>query len=82
MAKLRELFKIDSSYTDDQARTIAGVRYELAVKSLTDAQYVFADDVSVELISQTADGQYQGYPPAPPPPGCITPNMPPMCWGG
>ena len=60
MAKLRELFKIDSSYTDDQARTIAGVRYELAVKSLTDAQYVFADDVSVELISQTADGQYQG----------------------
>ena len=60
MAKLRDLFKIDSSYTDDQARTIAGVRYELAVKSLTDAQYVFADDVSVELISQTADGQYQG----------------------
>lgn len=60
MAKLRELFKIDSSYTNDQARTIAGVRYELAVKSLTDAQYVFADDVSVELISQTADGQYQG----------------------
>ena len=56
MAKLRQLFNIDDSYTEDQARTIAGVRYELAVKSLTDAQYVFADDVSVELISQTADG--------------------------
>ena len=50
----------DSSYTEDQARTIAGVRYELSIKSLTDAQYVFADDVSVELISQTADGQYRG----------------------
>lgn len=60
MAKLRQLFNIDDSYTEDQARTIAGVRYELTIKSLTDAQYVFADDVSVELISQTADGQYRG----------------------
>lgn len=60
MAKLRQLFNIDGSYTEDQARTIAGVRYELSIKSLTDAQYVFADDVSVELISQTADGQYRG----------------------
>ena len=60
MAKLRQLFNIDDSYTEDQARTIAGVRYELSIKSLTDAQYVFADDVSVELISQTADGQYRG----------------------
>lgn len=60
MAKLRQLFNIDDSYTEDQARTIAGVRYELSIKSLTDARYVFADDVSVELISQTADGQYRG----------------------
>ena len=73
MAKLRELFKIDSSYTDDQARTIAGVRYELAVKSLTDAQ-------SSSARRQTAS--IRGYPPAPPPPGCITPSTPPMCWGG
>lgn len=60
MAKLRELFSIDDSYTGQQARTVVGVRYELAVKALMGTDYVFADDVSVELISQTADGGYRG----------------------
>lgn len=56
LALLRTLFRIDESYTDAQARLIAGVRYELADRS----SYVFAADVSVDLISQIIDGHYQG----------------------
>ena len=57
LAKLREIYKIDDSYTDQQVRWIAGVRYS------TEAQgnsYVFAEDVAVELISQVVDGHFQG----------------------
>ena len=53
---LRELFSIDSRYTDAQARLIAGVRYELYSRT----SYVFADDASVELLSQVADGHFAG----------------------
>ncbi len=51
---------INDSYTPQQARLIAGVRYELAIHDLLDSNYIFADDVSVELLSQVADGRYQG----------------------
>ena len=39
---------------------IAGVRYELAVADLLGSDYVLADDISVELISQVVDGRYLG----------------------
>ena len=53
---LRQLFAIDESYSDDQARAIAGVRYELYSRS----SYVFAEDVSVALLSQVADARLEG----------------------
>ena len=56
LGELRTLFHIDSSYTEAQARLIAGVRYELRSRS----SYVFAEDVSTELISQITDGDFPG----------------------
>lgn len=53
---LRTLFAIDTQYSDAAARAIAGVRYELYSRS----SYVFAEDVSVELLSQAADGRFAG----------------------
>ena len=53
---LRQLFAIDPTYPDSAAREIAGVRYELYSRT----SYVFAEDVSVELLSQVADGQFAG----------------------
>ena len=57
---LRKNYEIDDTYTDAQARLIAGVRYELSVHGLLDSKYVFASDVTVELISQVVDGHYEG----------------------
>ena len=57
LAKLREIYKIDDSYTDQQARWIAGVRYSTETQGNS---YVFAEDVAVELISQVVDGHFQG----------------------
>ena len=56
MDTLREMYHIDSSYSAVQARLIAGVRYELTGRD----SYVFAEDVSTELISQITDGNFAG----------------------
>ena len=56
LGELRTLFQIDDSYTEAQARLIAGVRYELAGRN----SYVFAEDVSTQLISQITDGSFPG----------------------
>ena len=56
LENLRTLFGINDSYTRSQARLIAGVRYELASRE----SYVFAEDVSTELISQITDGNFAG----------------------
>ena len=53
---MRKLYKIDAGYTDAQARLIAGVRYELDGRS----SYIFAEDVSTELLGLITDGKYQG----------------------
>ncbi len=60
MEHLAALFGLDDSYTREQARLIAGVRYELAVANLLGGDYVVADDISVELISQVVDGHFAG----------------------
>ena len=56
LQSLRKLFAIDVAYSDTDARLIAGVRYELYSRT----SYVFAEDVSVELLSQAADGRFAG----------------------
>lgn len=56
LGELRTLFHIDGSYSEAQARLIAGVRYELRSRG----SYVFAEDVSTELISRITDGDFPG----------------------
>lgn len=53
MKLLREKYEIDDSYTDAQARTIAGVRYEMSLLpfSSTYNLYTFASGVDVETVS-------------------------------
>ena len=56
LGRMRSLFHEDGAFTDEEARRIIGVRYELAVRP----SYVFAEDVSVALISQIVDGHFTG----------------------
>ena len=56
LSRLRGVFGIPSSLSDEEARQIIGVRYELSLHS----SYLFAQDVSVAMISQIVDGQYAG----------------------
>lgn len=58
--ELRKYFQIEDSYTDEQARLIVGVLYELYSCEAIGSDYVFAKDAPVELISQVVDGHYQG----------------------
>ena len=64
MELMREDFGIPEDMSNEDARLVAGVLYELALRSLTEntvnVQYVFAEDISVEMISILTDGQFDG----------------------
>jgi len=62
---MREDFGIPVDFSSQEARQVLGVLYELALRSLggqraTTVPYVFAEDVSVELISILNDGHFAG----------------------
>ena len=61
MGLMRSAFGIDEACTDLVARDIAGIRYELALRSLgTNTAYVMAEDLSPELITMLSDGNFEG----------------------
>ncbi|MDE7244068.1 MAG: penicillin-binding protein A [Oscillospiraceae bacterium] len=64
MTLMREDFGLPEDMSAGDARLVIGVLYELALRSLNEnavtIQYVFAEDVSVELISILTDGQFDG----------------------
>ena len=60
MELLCKKYGLSESYTPQQARLIAGVRYELDVADLLGSDCVLASDISVELISQVVDGRFAG----------------------
>lgn len=56
MGALRELYKVDPSYSDTDARTIVGVRYEMAQTDFSlFSPYMFAHDVSMDLVSKVKE---------------------------
>jgi penicillin-binding protein 2 len=58
---LRSHYSIPDEYTDDQARPIVGVRYELELRTLFNyAPYYFAEDVSTGLIAPMAEQNFPG----------------------
>lgn len=54
LSALRDYYKIDSTLSDEDARTVAGIRFEM--QFVTDFSrynpYIFAEGVSLDLISQ------------------------------
>lgn len=57
MAFFRDKFDIDNNYTSEQMRIVAGVRYEIKIRYVIGtSEYIFAEDVSIDLILQ-ADGK-------------------------
>lgn len=61
---MRKSFGIPADFTDQEARMVAGVLYELRLRNLeknaATAPYILAEDVSVELISLLNDGSFAG----------------------
>lgn len=61
MTQMRTFFGIPDDWSDEDARTVVGVRYELEVRKIVNTMaYVFAEDVDTELISLVKDGDYRG----------------------
>lgn len=61
MAYFRDRYEIDNSYTAREMRIIAGVRYAINVRySIDTADYVFAQDVSIGLISKVLEKNIPG----------------------
>ena len=56
LSELRELYHVDDSLSEREARLIVGVRYELHRRD----SYTFAEDVSTEVLSLITDGRYEG----------------------
>lgn len=56
LSELRELYHVDESLSEREARLIVGVRYELHSHD----SYTFAEDVSTEVLSLITDGRYEG----------------------
>lgn len=64
MAYMRSRYKIDNSYTSEETRIIAGVRYEINgrySKNFSTSDYIFAEDVSMELITRLMESGLRGF---------------------
>ena len=59
---MRENFGVDPALSDEEARLVVGVLYELQLRSLEIyyEPYILAKDISVEFISILNDGAFQG----------------------
>lgn len=61
MEFFRQHYSIPDSFTDEEARTAAGIRYELELRALFDPQpYYFAADVNIDLITVIKEKGYPG----------------------
>jgi penicillin-binding protein 2 len=62
MAFFRGAFDIDDSYTSEQTRTVAGVRYEIRIRYVIGtSDYIFAEDVSIDLITRLMENNVPGF---------------------
>ena len=61
LALLRKTFELGETYSPQEARQVAGVRYTLALQAMSGSTAcVFAEDVPTELLSEVVDGRYVG----------------------
>ena len=64
MAFMRDRYNIDNSYTAEETRTIAGVRYEINGRysyGFSTSDYIFAEDVSMDLITTLMENNVPGF---------------------
>ena len=61
MSYMRTRYSIDNSYSAEEMRLIAGVRYSINVRyAINTADYVFVEDASMELISSIMENKLTG----------------------
>ena len=61
MSYMRTRYKIDNSYTAEEMRIIAGVRYSINVRyAVNTADYLFVEDASMGLISSIMENKLAG----------------------
>ena len=61
MSYMRTRYEIDNSYSAEEMRIIAGVRYSINVRyAINTADYVFVEDASMELISTILENKLTG----------------------
>lgn len=61
MSYMRTRYEIDNSYTAEEMRIIAGVRYSINVRyAINTADYVFVEDASMQLISSIMEQKLAG----------------------
>ena len=64
LSYMRGRYKIDSSYTAEEFRIIAGVRYEINsryIHNFATSPYIFAEDVSMDLITTLMEKDIPGF---------------------
>ncbi len=62
LAFCRDRYGIDNNYTGEEARLIAGVRYEINGRfSTPTSDYVFATDVNIDLIAKLLESDLPGF---------------------
>lgn len=61
MSYMRTRYEIDNSYSAQEMRIIAGVRYSINVRyAINTADYVFVEDASMKLISSIMENKLSG----------------------
>ena len=61
MSYMRTRYEIDNSYTAEEMRLIAGVRYSINVRyAINTADYIFVEDASMGLISSIMENKLTG----------------------
>ena len=64
LAYMRSRYKIYDSYTAEESRIIAGVRYEINsryIHNFATSPYIFAEDVSMDLITTLMEKDIPGF---------------------
>ena len=62
MAKMRSRYDIDNSYSAEEMRTIAGIRYAVNARyNINTSDYIFAEDVSIQTITALLESGIEGF---------------------
>ncbi|MGI6013577.1 MAG: penicillin-binding transpeptidase domain-containing protein [Oscillospiraceae bacterium] len=62
LAFMRETFEIDGNYNAEEARIIAGIRYEIKIRSIiSTSQYFLVENVDTDLILYLSERNLPGF---------------------